>query len=497
MQIIKDKRNIFFILFVILIAVNFIYNPSIVVVQVFSLIYMILIRKKFSPSIMKQLYFITILFCIINYTMKIKLTDRFDLYFSYISIFIYYLIVFVGNFKKFHIRNIKNLMKDKYSIFFTIFVLYCTLSLFFVESIKSGISLYIIYLIMFSVIIMIYSENKSFSDIKETFSFLKYLYSGVLILGTLEIFNIRYGIVTNYVELGLMDKGFNFFSRIPIVFFYNQNNYAVFLVLGITILFISFIFTVNKINKIVNLILFMLSVINLIFTTSRICWISTFIMFVISIGIGVLVKQKNIIKKSIKYGVLTLLIFVIFSALPFSSNYYGKFSATPFLKMLSISFDTNNVNNDQTNIPLKLGGSGSDNERYTLIYDVIKGVIIEKNILGFGVGNIGNYIKSQDNTFGLVNPHSLWFELLGDFGVPMLVYFIYIYMSITFDSLKNYRRYNKHSQFYVLAITVSSLVFIFLSFAPSSVIAYTPFWTLMGICGAFVSNIIKRNDGVL
>ncbi|SKA88210.1 teichuronic acid biosynthesis protein TuaE [Clostridium sp. USBA 49] len=496
MQIIKDKRNILFLLFVVLIILNFINNPSIAVVQIFSLIFVILIRKKYSSDIRKQLYFTTILFSIISYNMKIKLTDRYDLYFSYISILIYYLNFITVNINNIHIKNLKKFIKDKYTIFFAVFVLYSTLSLFFVQNIEAGISLYITYLIMFSVIVMIYLENKSLNDIKETFSFLKYLYCGVLFLGTLEIFKIRYGVITNYVELGLIGTGKEYFERIPIVFFYNQNNYAVFLVLGIALLFAGIIFTDKKLDKIIYIILFIISEINLIFTTSRICWISLFIIFFIGIAIGILIKKKSIIKASFKYGVLSLIIFIIFSALPFSSKYYGKFNATPFLKMLSIDIN-NNDNEDKNEVPLKLGGNGSNNERYTLIYDVIKGVIIEKNYLGFGVGNIAEYIRLQDNTFGITNPHSLWFEVLGDFGIPILIYYIYIYLSMSFDSLKIYKNCSNEFKPYIVAISITTLVFVFLAFAPSSVIAYSPFWILMGISGSFVSNILKRNDGVI
>ncbi len=72
------------------------------------------------------------------------------------------------------------------------------------------------------------------------------------------------------------------------------------------------------------------------------------------------------------------------------------------------------------------------------MYDVVHGVISEKHYLGFGAGNIEKYVEKMNNTFGVLNVHSFWVEMLGDFGIAIFLYIIYIYISMIRDGLKAY-----------------------------------------------------------
>lgn len=478
------KQQIILSTFIILVIVNYVFFPRLLLVQIFSLIFLCLIYKRFSPNISKQLYFITILFSIIGYSMELKLTSKYSLYYSYISILIYLFITLVLNIKNIKNINFKSITRNKYILFFVIFVIYCTMSLFFVKDLRAGLNIYATYLVFFCTVVIIYKENKSLVDLCETFSFLKFIYTGVIILGTLEIFKFRYGIMTNYYVMGIPVERIDYFSRIPIVFFYNQNNYAVFLVLGMAALFIAYVYSKTKLSKYINLALFIVSQVNLIFTTSRICWITVFMVFVFAFLIGILVKEKILIRKSINFAILSLLIFFIFSMIPYSAVYYGKFNSTPFLKIFNINTIANINNDDYKNAMVKLGEGGSINIRFTLLYDIIKGVFKDKHYLGFGVGNTMSYVKSLNNTHGFSNAHSLWFEILGDFGIPIFIYFVYTYISIITASFKKYKSLASENKKYILIIITSCLSFIGLAFAPSTVIGFFPFWLLIGISSA-------------
>jgi teichuronic acid biosynthesis protein TuaE len=478
------------LLFIVLILINYIVTPKLIVVQIFSILFVLLIHIKYSDSTRKQLFYLTIVFSMVNYSLSFQVTSRNSMYFSYISIILYYFIIMCENINKLNKIKYKDFISNKYKVFFVIFIIYCTLSLFFIKNIRLGMNTYISYVIMFLSIIMIYNETKSLKDFQTTFKLLLYILGGILLLGTMEVLGVRLGIQNNYYDLGI--ESIAYFSKIPIVFFYNQNNYAVFLVLAMSGLFISYFCSKSKTKKNIYLVLYIISQINLIFTTSRIGWISIFSIFVFTFIVSFLIKDKRTRDYSIRFALLTFVIFFIVSFMPAASIYYGKFSSTPFLKMLNIRVNTNsnNINIINNNV-LKVGEGGSINERYTLLSDIVKGVISERNYFGFGVGNTMNYIRSLDNTHDIVNPHSLWFEILGDFGLFIFIYYLYIYLSFIIDSIKLYRQVSEEWKKYILIISSSCFSFVLLAFGPSSVIAYFPFFLLMGLSGSLIGNINK------
>ena len=63
---------------------------------------------------------------------------------------------------------------------------------------------------------------------------------------------------------------------------------------------------------------------------------------------------------------------------------------TEFLSQNDISYKMGALTDEVT-----IGGEGSINERLTIIYDVVNDVIIDKNIMGHGVGNVFQFLKNQ------------------------------------------------------------------------------------------------------
>lgn len=187
-----------------------------------------------------------------------------------------------------------------------------------------------------------------------------------------------------------------------------------------------------------SFISFILIVINMIFTRSRTSLIVSIlcISFILILGI-IKYKDKEFCKKSIvfcvKYFSLAFFIFFVLSILPGMSYYCGKFAKIPIVTQIQKIIFSNGAVGGSQDVPIVIGASGSDNIRITLIYNVLQGVFKEKHILGFGVGNIGKYLAMTGNTHGILAVHCYWLELLGDFGVFMFIYVIYIYahMSLT------------------------------------------------------------------
>ena len=482
----KDNRKMItalYIVFLLLTAANFIFFPERYAVQIFAIIYLTVIYKYFADSSKKFLYYTTLLFAFINAGLSLPFGSRYAVYYFYITLFIYIVIFAVEFFKGEITFNIKAFLKNKYNKFFVFFVLYMLFSIVFAESKKMAAVQIINYGIMFSLLIMIILENSNKINLKNTFKFLEYLYMGILFLGTLEIFGVRYGLRNHYFDLELTANEINFVKKIPVVFFYNPNNYAVLLVLVMAVIAVKLYYEKDKNKRILYYVIYVLSQINLIFTTCRTAWFTVFITFIFCIFVGIIKKDKSIRKFALKLTAFTFAVFLVFSFIPSMEPFYGKFQSTPLIeKLFNIDLDS------KWQTKVELGSRGSVNERYTLMYDVMDGVFLKGHYLGFGAGNISNFIEKMNNTYGVLNVHSLWFEILGDFGIITFIYFVYICLSMIVDLLGSYSKHSGNIKKYSLMLVVCCFDFAFLAFAPSSVITYVPFWLMMAVAVVIVKN---------
>lgn len=467
-----NKPKSILITLVILLVINYIYFPNQIFVQVYSLCMLVLIYLYFDKS--KFLYYSMLLFAFIDYSLVFPIGSRITIYYSIVCIAIYVFLNVKSIFEYLkRMLTLKFYCKlDKYTIFLLVFIVYALVGIIFANNIKLSIQSLVTYVYMISLMLIIIRENKTTDSIYDTIKFLFVIFSSIVLIGTLEVLGFKFGIQTNYVKAGFDVQNISYFKHIPIVFFFNQNNYAVYVVLSsIIVILLSY---ENKIvnHKFIFLSTYVLSIINLIYTTSRICWVSIFLGIFMLLFLTISKKNKSLRNVGIKYLVLTAFIFGICYIMPQSTVYYGKLANTKIIKIFNFTKNNAEVVKSE-NLP-SLGGKGSDNERYTLLKDVLTGVFKKKHYLGFGMGNTLDYIKKVNNTNGVYNPHSMWFEFLGDYGILMLVYYVIIYILL----IKNLI-YNNST----ISVTLGILcfLFIFLAFSPSTVTGFAPFWILLGV----------------
>lgn len=470
---------------IISIIISMISTPDLIIVYLFYLIFGILIYKYFSSNIKRYLYF-TILF----YASVTSGNSKF----IFLFYFIYIIVILYNLFKHKNRISFNKMYNKKYLIFFVIFVVDVVMSVFIAQDKYLSMKTLYRYIIMIALFVLMFLENNSRDKLKETMRFFLVLYVGILFLGTLEIFNIDIGLENIYINSGIT---YEYTKRIPVTFFYNPNNYAVVLNLGIAMLFTHSLHLKNLKEKIFNYILISISIVNLIFTSSRLGWLTVFLtLLIVFIGGLVLIFQnKNIGKTYIISSIVTSIwILFIFVALSFSNfmyPYYGKLANSVIISNIKQEIFKVPVNNTPEKVPpikLEYGGEGSENERITLMHDVLEGVIGEKNYLGFGVGNIGKYIEGKGNTNGIVNIHSFWFEYLGDFGIIMFIYLILIYCMMLWDMLIITLKTVNDSYYIPTMLLVVGIIMVILAFSPSTILMFTPFWTILGICFSFVCN---------
>ncbi|MCW6062723.1 O-antigen ligase family protein, partial [Clostridium sporogenes] len=468
--VLKYKNMMIFMLSIIMILGGMFLNHNSILVELFYLIYSILIYIHFSSDMKRYLYFLFLLYAV---------TTSGNSKYVYVFMFLYFLLFIRSLVKsKYVSNNFKYNKNVKYYIFYCIFLVYIVLSVLIAKDKHLAIGYLARYFIVLSIFIIMFIENTSINKIKETLEFLLYIYIGILGLGTIELFGIKYGLRNIFMDKNIT---YDFVQRIPEVFYYNPNNYSVVLNLGIAAIFISLLFSNNKKRNRLYSFLIFISEIQIIFAQSRIAWIVLFLTFIFVLVFGVFNKREDMnirkiyIRKSLKAIILSILLFFSLSVVPSMKPYYGKIADSVIIKN-SQNFLLKHMNDKGSNYEIKdvpkiqIGEKGSENERITLVYNVVNGVIIEKNYLGFGVGNIGLYIKEKANTYGICNVHSFWFEFLGDFGIPMFVYLIIIYCIMMWDNLKLYKINSLANKKYFFMFLVIDFILVFSAFAPSTVL---------------------------
>lgn len=478
----KYKRICVLMISILLIMWGFFLKHNAVVVQGFYLIYSIIIFYKFSNNIRRYLYFLSMLYiCTTSGNSK----------YVFVFLGLYFLVLLKEFLKNKNKKSIREYISNKYVIFFIVFLVYMAFSILIASNKQIAIRYSARYVLVLSILILAFIENNNKIKLKETTKFLLYFYIGILFLGFIEICGIKYGLPNIYKHMNI---DYFYINRIPEVFYYNPNDYSVVLSLGIATLFSMVLYTENKKNKILYIVLILISEVEVIFARSRISWIITFSIFIIPIVFNLIYTRKDVITKrrNIKrsFGLL-FLSFILFSSLavlPSMEPYYGKFANSIVIKEIKSAIFKDYKFEFKDAPRMEIGGKGSENERFTLMYDVIDGVILKKNLLGFGVGNIGVYVKGLSNTYGIVNIHSFWFEFLGDFGIFMFIYLISIYVAMLRDMIKLYKNTSSENKPYVYRLISIAGIIVILAFAPSTMLNFPIFWITLGICFSLVYN---------
>ena len=135
-------------------------------------------------------------------------------------------------------------------------------------------------------------------------------------------------------------------------------------------------------------------------------------------------------------------------------------------------------------------GEYSTLNRMAIIKDVLNGVISEKRLQGFGVGNVEQYIKDQGNSGSIYSPHCYPIEILGDFGIPGVILFgiYYLYLLIY-----NFILGIKNRSLICFAMVAALIAFAPASFGPSSITYVFSYWILMGLSVSCIQ-VYKNGD---
>ncbi|SHK23572.1 teichuronic acid biosynthesis protein TuaE [Hathewaya proteolytica DSM 3090] len=489
----KNKDSIICLIITILaLVVSYAMKRDMPIIYAFSLLYVVIIYIKFKDNSRKLMYFTSLFFAIFSFGHRK----------NYYVAFVLYAILFLKeqwNIIKEHKAIKPKINLNKYGIFLIVFCCYMVLSVLWSMDKHSAVDYLIKYAISISMILMIIFENRTKKELSETFDMASYVVLGVLLIGLIEITGYDFGLPNHFEDKNIVYK---LARMIPVTFFYNSNNYAVFLVIALIMSFRQVFYKKTGAMKIINLINVILIIINIIFSRSRVAFISCILAlsFVAVFSLINLRRSKEFAKKGVTFAIkhITLIcfIFICISIFPNMSYYTGKFAKIPVVAEISKLMGSSSTEDEYKEIEKNpvIGQEGSDSIRLTLIHDVVvQGIVKDKNYFGVGVGNSVNYIKSVGNTHGILNIHSLWFEILCEFGIPIFLYTVYIYVMLFIDYFKLRKKVHlMRDDLYLSGITLT-VANVFLVFGPSFVISFTPFIISIGIMYSICS-VYKKDS---
>lgn len=139
--------------------------------------------------------------------------------------------------------------------------------------------------------------------------------------------------------------------------------------------------------------------------------------------------------------------------------------------------------------------SGSIYVRWNLVKN---GLLFVYSNGGFGVGagNAEHWMANfaHYDTFGILNPHNWWLELLINYGVFIFAGYILFYVGLIRELWRAYKNTDGAQRMICESLLLSLVGLSIASVSPSSIMAFTPQWLLFAFTLAFL-NGWRRSQG--
>lgn len=350
-----------------------------------------------------------------------------------------------------------------------------------------------IYLMMFAFIIdmMIYNINKE--RLNNTIKLLLYLMSFIVVIGFVEVILGQQLPIKHYID-GFVESlpkwQVNVINARPMAFSFNPNNLAATLAILTPLCFYGIYKFENIIVKIWFTLVSCAAFSLVVITTSR----TGFVAIAFGFAVYVIYSIVSIKRLGIAQMIFPIILIV---GLILSWNYSLNLmnikpvedESQEYIGGVSLSGKMHSLASSE----IEIGEEGSVNVRATIIDDVlIKGLIQNKNILGYGVGNVEQYVRNQGNTGSIYSPHCYAIEMLGDFGLPGValygIYYLYLLIGNLIIGIKK-------KSIMCFAAVAGLIAFAPASFGPSSITYVFSYWILIGFAVSCMQIYKKEDNG--
>lgn len=454
-------------------VINETYILTILYIVAFCILTLIIKPK----SVYDTAYELMMISMIFDYTLYFPAISK--IYVFHIALGIFSLITLIKLIK--NIDIIKKLDKN-IIIILGIFFAFIVISFTWAISKSMAIQFILIYLMMIVFILdmLIYNINKE--GFNKTIKIVISLFAFIVVVGAVEtITGTQLPVVHNYTTADYSPIQMAVCNSMPIAFSYNLNNYACMLAIIAPFLLFAIYKTNSTIAKILIAFVATFSFAIAVITTSR----TGFVAMVVVFGSFFLFSLINV--KKLKKLNIIIMVFMAIGVVVLYKYAYLIPNIKPIYgdNGLEIKYDKTNALNDKMgkleSQEVEFQGEGSINVRWTIAKDILTGVFVDKNLVGFGVGNSQEYIRLLDNTGGTYRTHSLVLELLGDFGVVGLLLYgvMYLYLLIRNSILAVKRRDNIS-----IAVLVGLIALIPASFGPSTITYIFLYWVLLALASS-------------
>lgn len=469
----EDKyRNIALALVIIIAGIMGIMNGSYLLSAMYIATIigaLFIIRNK---DLYNMLYAVLLVSVIYDYVLYVPGIESVYMFHIVLGVF-----TLISLYKVFTEREVLLKLDKKVLGIFIIWFIYMCVSLLWAINRSLSIKYIAIYMMMFAFIgcLMAYNINKE--RLNETIKLLLYLISIVVVIGLIEVLLGKQLPVKHYID-GFLDSlpqwQINTIQARPIVFSYNTNNLNATLAMLIPIC----LFAVYKFKSVIAKIWFSLvSIIAfalVVITTSR----TGYAAFLAAAAIFILYSLINIRNLGIKQMVYPLLIVAGMTAAFFYAPAMMNIKPVEGEEIQHTTTLTGKLHSLESMVSGEETSEYSTLNRMAIIKDVFGGVIGEKRLQGFGVGNVEQYIKDQGNTGSIYSPHCYAIEILGDFGIPGVVLYGILYLYLLIYNLV--LAVKKRSSV-CFAMVTALIAFAPASFGPSSITYVFSYWIMMGL----------------
>lgn len=195
-----------------------------------------------------------------------------------------------------------------------------------------------------------------------------------------------------------------------------------------------------------------------------ICAINSSTLCMLTLILGVLfftLRKQRITKRSV------LNVLIAFALLCLAYEMFQHFQNNVFSLQADLENHLSNYH---------AGGGSSYSRAQTYIESLI--VIAEIFFVGLGPANYTLYVLANPEKGMLLNPHNFWLEILTEYGVAILGFYL-IFLIVLFYKVR--KIYQKSGEGKALLIQIMLIDYIIIGIVPSTFISYLYQWILLGL----------------
>lgn len=370
-----------------------------------------------------------------------------------------------------------NFQVGTYIIFLVLWFVYALVSCFWASSASNAFLNISILFCNISIVIFIVTCFTELRDLKKFYSVWILM---LLVSITLGLWNYKTGV---HLSSSSLINAPEYKRYVPTAFYYNQNDFGTYLAICIPFVISYARYNINCLRKGLGIILLLFSLFLLLATKSR--------ANLIGLLIGLLFWYFLILNFRDKYKVALLITIVLIASLLLTTYF---------------NYPSDMVQNSINSLKY-LTSETKDSSTVTRINLIKNSFIFLVDSYGFGVGagNAERYMNNyaQVDVGKIASVHNWWIEIMANYGLLIFLCYIWFYMSLCLSLyLAFWETKCREERMICEPLLVGLVIFIFGSFSPSSVMAFTPQWLLIGFALAFLNyfrtdrkaSMIKERD---